>query len=143
MKYNIFKDSNKRTLRQRERMINWGHSLESLFSCWPVNLPKKSAAFPCIVCHCFAKECLCDTETLRGAEGPCAQRIVHCIWKKKGLQWLVGLEKTLQPLLASSLFENFPFRFLLGITEFHTYPLGKWSLWKTLQGCFHLPGSLW
>lgn len=87
-----------------EKLFNWGGggSGEHAFLLASKMCQRNQQPFPLCLCLSLPKNVSVTLEHWGWVEGPCTQRIVHCT-RKKGLQWLVDLEKTLQPLLASSL----------------------------------------
>lgn len=95
----------------RWRWLTGGALLESKLSCWPVKPTKEIRTLSLGVCVSLLSQwmSLWHQNTEDEVEGPVCREL-SIVSEKKGLQWLVDLEKTLQPLLASSLLiSNFSF----------------------------------
>jgi len=91
-------------MRQRQRSCLTGeHSLENVLSCWPVKSAKEISSLSLYVCVFLCQRMSLGHLNTEGELRDLARRESCIVPEKKGLQWLVDLEKTLQPLLASSL----------------------------------------
>lgn len=101
----ILRDENKGapTEVKAEQLSGWGHSRESVLSCWPVTPAKKINSLSLFVCVFLCQRPSPWHLNTEGELRVLARRESCIVPEKKGLQWLVDLEKTLQPLLASSL----------------------------------------